>query len=51
MADGSITEVYGGESRVYKDGVLMCISQFSMSTIDINAVVSVTIGDTTLELR
>ena len=51
MADGSITEVYGGESQVYKDGVLRCISQFSMSTIDINAVVSVTIGDTSLQLN
>ena len=51
MADGSIMEVYGGESKIYEDGVLRCISQFPMSTIDINAVVSVTIGDTTLELR
>ena len=51
MADGSIMEVYGGESKIYEDGVLRCISQFPMSTIDINAVVSITIGDTTLELR
>lgn len=51
MADGSIMEVYGGESKIYEDGVLRCISQFPMSTIDINAVVSITIGDTTLELN
>ena len=51
MADGSIMEVYGGESKIYEDGVLRCISQFPMSTVDIHAVVSITIGDTTLELN
>lgn len=51
MADGSIMEVYGGESKIYEDGVLRCISQFPMSTIDIHAVTAITIGDTTLELN
>ena len=51
MSDGSVVEVYGGESLVYKDGVLRCTSQFAMDTIDIQAVTAITLGDTTIELR
>ena len=51
MSDGSAMEVYGGESRIYKDGVLRCISQFPMATIDIHSVTAITIGDATIELR
>lgn len=51
MSDGSVVEVYGGESRVYEDSILRCISQFSMDTIDVHSVTAITIGDTTIELR
>jgi hypothetical protein len=51
MADGSDFTVYPGESGNYVDGVVRRYTSWSTKSINLDDVVSITIGDTTIELK
>jgi hypothetical protein len=51
MADGSDFTVYPGESGNYVDGVVRRYTSWSTKSINLDDVVSITIGDTTIDLK
>jgi predicted secreted protein len=51
MADGSDFTVHPGESGNYEDGVVKRYVSWSMKSINLDDVVSITIGDTTIDLK
>jgi hypothetical protein len=51
MADGSDFTVHPGESGNYEDGIVKRYVSWSMQSINLDDVVSITIGDTTIDLK
>ena len=51
MADGSDFTVYPGESGNYVDGVVRRYTSWSTKSINLDDVISITIGDTTIDLK